>query len=92
MYEIRIFDKLEKNVVDWAEEGSNMRGAEGDTKNVLGDTIFAFELFLTRIGEQGCEKCKVSKDRRAASRALPRARRPPVHRSPLPTPPNPYTS
>ena len=76
LYEIRIFAKPEKNVVDWAEKGSNMRGA----------------FFLTRIGEQRCEKCKVSKDRRAAPRARPRARRPPVHRSLLPTPPNPYTS
>ena len=62
-----------------------MRGAEGDT-------TFAFEFFLKRIGEQGFEKCKVSKDRRAAPRARSRARRPPVRRSPLPTPPNPYTN
>ena len=30
--------------VEWSEEGSNMRGAEMDT-------IFAFELFLTKIGK-----------------------------------------
>ena len=30
--------------IDWAEEGSNRRGAEVDT-------IFAFELFLTGIGK-----------------------------------------